>query len=68
MVELYSEIDEGVPHAYIPTAKAHATLFSKTFQPLYLEHLKILIGSAGWKVTEIYAHTFKQERFKKDLF
>ena len=33
---------------------------------MYLEHLKILIGRAGWKVTKLYAHyTFEQERFSK---
>ena len=40
--------------------------FQKKAQPLYLEHLKILISRAGWKVTKLYAHyTFEQERFKK---
>ena len=68
LVELYSETDKGVPRAYRPTAKAHARLFSKKFQPLHLEHLKILIDRAGWKVTKIYArYTFEQERFKKDF-
>ena len=48
--------------------KAHATLFSKNAQPLYLEHLKILIGRAGWKVTKLYVHyMFEQERFKKEF-
>ena len=42
--------------------------YSKQVQPLYLEHLKILIGRAGWKVTKLYAHyTFEQEKFKKDF-
>ena len=54
--------------SYRPTPKAHATLFSKKSQPLYLEHLKVLIGRAGWKVTKLYEHyTFEQERFKKDF-
>ena len=56
LVELYSETNKGVPRAYHPTSKAYAALFSKKFQPLYLEHLKILIGKAGLKVTKIYAH------------
>ena len=48
--------------------KAHVTLFSKNVQPLYLEHLKILVGRAGWKVTKMYAHyMFEQERLKKDF-
>ena len=62
----YIQIDKGVPGSYRPTPKARATLFSKIAKPLYLEHLKILIGTAGWKVTKLYAHyTFEEERFKK---
>ena len=65
LVELHSETDKGVPRTYCPTPKAHATFFSKNFQPLYLEHLNILIGRAGRKVTKIYAHyIFEQERLK----
>ena len=61
-------IDKGVPRSNRPMPKAHATLFSKNAQPLYLEHLKILIGRAGWKVTNLYAHyMFQQERLKKDF-
>ena len=68
LIELYSETDKSVPCSYRPTPKAHATLFSKKAQPLYLQHLKILIGRAGWKVTKLYVHyTFEQERFKKDF-
>ena len=68
LIELYSEKDKGVPRSYRPTPKAHATLFLKKCQLLYLEHLKILIGRAGWKVTKLYAHyTLKQERLKKDF-
>ena len=49
-------------------SKAHATLFSKKVQPLYLEHLKILTGRAGRKVTKLYAHyLLEQQRFKKDF-
>ena len=66
LIKSYSEMDKGVPRSYRLTPKARATLFSKKFQPLYLEHLKILIGRAGWKVTKIYAHySFEQERLKK---
>ena len=66
LTELYSETDKGDPRRYRPMPKAHATLFSKKLQPLYLEHLNILIGRAGWKVTKIYAHyLFEQERLKK---
>ena len=68
LVELHSETDKGVPRTYCPTPKAHATLFSNKFQPLYLEHLNMLIGRAGRKVTKIYAHyTFEQERLKIDF-
>ena len=68
LIELYSVIDQGVPRSNRPMPKAHATLFSKNAQPLYLEHLKILIGRAGWKVTKLYAHyMFQQERLKKDF-
>ena len=42
---------------------------SAKFQLLYLEHLKIPIVRAGWKVTKIYSHyTFEKERLKKNLF
>ena len=68
LVELYSETDNGVPCAYHPTPKSHATLFTKKLQHLYLEHLKTLIGRAGWKVMKIYEYyTFEQERLKKYL-
>ena len=68
LIQLYSETDKCVPSSYRHTPKAHATLFSKKAQPLYLEHLKTLIGRAGRKVTKLYAHyTFEQERFKKDF-
>ena len=36
LIELYSEIDKGIPRSYRPTPKAHATLFSKIAQPLYV--------------------------------
>ena len=43
-------------------------MFKKRFQPLYLEHLSLLIKRAGWKVTKIYSHfTFEQEHFKRDF-
>ena len=44
LIELYSEANKGVPRSYCPRPKAHATLFSKKAQPLYLEPLKILNG------------------------
>ena len=36
LIELYSEIDKGIPRSYRPTPKAHATFFSKIAQPLYV--------------------------------
>ena len=48
LLEQYSETDKGVPRSYRATQKAHTTLFSKKYQPLYLEHLRILIITAGW--------------------
>ena len=66
LIELYSETGNGVSRSYSQMPKSHTTLFSKKFQPLYLEQLRILIGRTGWKVTKIYAHyTFEQERLKK---
>ena len=45
-----------------------ATLISKTFIPIYLEHLKFLILRYGWKITKIYTHfIFEQEKFKKNF-
>ena len=68
LIELYSEADKGIPRSSRPTPKAHATLFSKIVQPLYVEHLKILIGRAGGNVTKLYAHyTSEQEKFKRDF-
>ena len=59
LIELYSETVKD---------EAHGTLFSKKAQPLYLEHLQISIGKAGWKVIKLYVHyTFEQERFKNDF-
>ena len=68
LIKIYSETDKDVPRSYRPTPEAHATLFFKKVQSLHLEHLKISIGRAGWKVTKLYAHyAFGQERFKKDF-
>ena len=48
--------------------KLHATLFKKTFQPIYLKQLVFVIKRAGWQVTKLYSHyAFEQERFKKDF-
>ena len=69
LIKLYSEIDKSVPRSNCPMPKADATLFSNNAQPLHLEHLKILINRAGWKVTKLYVHyMFELERFKKEFF
>ena len=47
LIEQYSETSDGNPKSYRTTKKAHATLFQKRFQPLYLEHLFFLINRAG---------------------
>ena len=47
LLEQYSETDKTVPRSYHATQKAHATLFSKKYQSLYLEHFRILIFRAG---------------------
>ena len=48
--------------------KSACNNFTKTFFPMYLEHLPFLINRAGWKVTEIHAYlTFEQKRFKKKI-
>ena len=56
LIEQYSETNDGEPRSYHTTKKAHATLFQKRFQPLYLKHLSFLIKRAGWKVTKLYSH------------
>ena len=68
LLEQYSETGNGCPKNYRATKKAHATLFKKRYQPLYLEHLAFLIKRAGWILTKIYSHwTFEQERFKRNF-
>ena len=56
------------PKSYRSTVKAHATLFKKTFIPLYLEDFVFCIKRAGWVVTKIHSHlTFEQSRFKRNF-
>ena len=53
---------------YKATKKAHATMFKKIFQLMYLEQIFFAVVRAGRKITKIYLHyTFEQERFKKDF-
>ena len=68
LMEQYTENGDRKPKSYCSTKKAHATLFQKRFQMLYLEHLSFLINRAGWKVTKLYSHySFEQERFKRNF-
>ena len=68
LLEQYKENSGGTIKSYRASKKAYATLFKKRYQPLYLEHLALLIKRAGWKVTKIYSHwTFEQERFKRNF-
>ena len=68
LLEQYSSTEKVDPWSYRATKKAHATLFKKKFQPMYLEQLCFAINRAGWSVTKIYSHnTFKQECFKKNF-
>ena len=49
--------------------KAHATLFKKRFQPMYVEQLAFVINRTNWKFTKLYSHySFEQERFKKKFY
>ena len=75
LIEQYNEAGDGEPRSYRVTKKAHATLFQKRFQPLYLKHLSFLINRAGWRltracwrVTKLYSHySFEQGRFKRNF-
>ena len=67
LLEQYKENSDGTPKSYRATKKAHATLFKKKYEPLYLEHLSLLIKRVVWKVTKIYWHiTFEQEWLKRN--
>ena len=56
LLEQYKENSDGTPKSYRATKKAHTTLFKKRYQPLYLEHLSLLIKRVGRKVAKIYSH------------
>ena len=51
--EQFCSTEKGNPRAYRATKEAHATLFKKKFQPMYLEQLAFVIKRAGWKVTKL---------------
>ena len=68
LLEQYSTIDKDKPKSYKATKKAHAIMFQKNFQLMYLEQIFFSVVKAGWKITKIYWHyTFEQKRFKKDF-
>ena len=49
------------------TEKTHATLDPKKIFPMFTDHINVLTGRAGWKVTKVHAHySFEQEPFKKE--
>ena len=67
LLELFDKTKEK-PKSYRCTPKSHANLFPKTFILLYLEDLRFLIKSCGWKVAKIYSHfTFEQSCFKREF-
>ena len=47
LIEQYNETDNRKPRSYCATKKAHAILFEKMFQPLYLEQSSFLINIVG---------------------
>ena len=47
LLELFDETTEEKLKSYRCTAKSHATMFPKTFIPLYLRDLRFLIKRAG---------------------
>ena len=68
LLEQYSTTDKVKPKSYKATKKAHATMFKKNFQPMYLEQIFFAVVREGWKITKLYSHyTFEQEKFKKDF-
>ena len=68
MLEQYSAREKRNPRSYRATKKAHATLFEKQIQRMYLEQLCFAINNAGLSITKIYSYyTFEQECFKKEF-
>ena len=68
LLEQYSETDKGIPRSYRAPQKAHATLFSKKIQPLFLGHLRFLIFRVGWVVTKICSLPLSKKDSKENLF
>ena len=68
LLDNFREGKDDVALSYKVTAKAHSTLLTKTFIPLYLEDLVFVIKRYGWRVTKIHKHiTFDQAPFKKNF-
>ena len=68
LLEQLSTTSKGSPKTDRTTKKAHATMFNKKIQPMYLEQLCFVIKRAGWPVTKIYLHfTFEQQCFKRSF-
>ena len=65
---MFDKTNDDKSRSYRCTKKTHATMFSKTFIPLYLENLKFLITRCCWRAKKIYSHyTFEQVRFKREF-
>ena len=68
LLKKFSTTSKGNPKTYRATKKAHATMFNRKFQPMYLEQSCFFIKRAVWPVTKIYLHfTFELERFKRNF-
>ena len=68
LLELFDNSNDDKQKSYRCTAKSHATMFPKKFIPLYLEDLRFLIKSAGWRVNKLYSHfIFEQDCFKREF-
>ena len=62
LLEQYSTTGKGKPRSYRAPKNAHATMFKKRFEPMYLEQVFFAVVRAGWKITKMYT---QQEKFKK---
>ena len=68
LLELLQKMLDGGLKTYQYTKKSPATMFAKTFIPLYLEPLRFLIKRCCWRVTKINIHyMFEKGRFKRDF-
>ena len=68
LLELLQKMLDGGLKTCQCTKNSPATMFPKTFIPLYLEALRFLIKRCCWGVTKINIHyMFEQGRFKRDF-